>query len=284
MTVPRPRLRATAASLLAGAALACCGCGGASPPDPALGQAALDEALALIEAHPDRAAGPASRAAAAWIASRLPEGAKTETFPSPRGTLANVSYAPPGVTPAAVLVSHFDTKVGIPGFVGANDGASTTGLLIALARHTDLPVLYLFVDGEECVAEYGADDGLHGSWHAARTGFGGDLPVIVLDMLGDADWNPIVAGNGSARLNAVILRAADDLELPVREGHAVIDDHIPFVAAGRAAADIIDFDYGPANGYWHTAADTPERISADSLAKAAALIRRTLELLTKEIP
>lgn len=282
MRVSLPNFRSVAASLLLGTAAILCGCGPAGEASP-LGQAALDEALALIEAHPDRAAGSASRAAAAWIAGRLP-GSVTETFPSPRGTLTNVAYTPPGVAPVAVLVSHFDTKTGIPDFVGANDGASTTGLLIALARRTDLPVTYLFVDGEECFEEYGAEDGLHGSWHAARTGFGGDLPVIVLDMLGDADWNPVVAGNGSARLNALILRAAADLSLPIREGGTIIDDHIPFVAAGRAAADIIDFEYGPANAYWHTAADTPDRISATSLNKAAALVHRIVERLKEDLP
>jgi Zn-dependent M28 family amino/carboxypeptidase len=41
----------------------------------------------------------------------------------------------------------------------------------------------------------------------------------------------------------------------------MIDDHSPFLQAGIPAVDIIDFDYP----YWHTSADTLDKVSAQSL-------------------
>jgi Zn-dependent M28 family amino/carboxypeptidase len=43
--------------------------------------------------------------------------------------------------------------------------------------------------------------------------------------------------------------------------YSMIDDHIPFLEAGIPAVDIIDFDFP----FWHTAADTPDKVSAKSL-------------------
>ncbi|MEG2063264.1 MAG: M28 family peptidase [Kiritimatiellia bacterium] len=271
------------------------GCGhGLTEQDRIVGARALTEAKALIASHPNRDAGSHSLAAAQWILSRLPKGTSTtgenpslETFDTVRGKMANVRFdATPH--PRAIIVSHFDTKSGIKNFVGANDGASTTGLLIALAQKTSLPVTYLFVDGEECFGEnYTATDGLHGSWHAAKSGVGKDsqgheIPLIVLDMLGDSDFTPALAANGSPRLNAKLRRVAKEMGLTLADAGEIIDDHLPFLSVGRQAANIIDFEYGDSNAYWHTAEDTLDKLSADSLTKAAALVRRVLELLEKE--
>lgn len=274
--------------LALGAATFLLGCGrGVTAHDRAIGARALAEAKALVAAHPRREAGVDSAQVAAWLAGRFTDPkARIISFETPHGAMANVWRDCPTHLgpPVAILASHFDTKRGIPGFVGANDGASTTGLLIALAELSDLPVIYLLLDGEECKEEYSAHDGLHGSWHAARGGLGlpKRLPVFVLDMLGDADFTPALAANGSPALNALLRRAAKDVGVPLGEAGDIIDDHVPFVVEGWRAADVIDFDYGPGNGWWHTAEDTPEKLSAASLARAAALVRRTVELLKKE--
>ncbi len=266
------------------------GCGrGVAARDRSLGEAALAEAKALVAAHPLRDAGRLSREAAGWIAGRLPEkGTFLLPFEAPPGKLANVLHAA-HPAPVAVLASHFDTKAGIPGFVGANDGASTTGLLVALAREARLPVHYLFLDGEECRVAYAAEDGLHGSWFAARDGHraqglakGKRLPVIVLDMLGDRDLTPALAANGSPRLNAVFRQAAQAVGVPLGNAGDVVDDHVPFVAEGWQATDIIDFEYGPGNAWWHTAEDSPEKLSAESLARTAALVREAVRRLERE--
>ena len=265
-------------------------CGG-SQEGASLGVAAYAEMEALLKAHPSRDAGQGSLDAAHWIAARLRDGSSGKDASVPQlipvpggpGPMANVLYTPAGVRPVAVLVSHFDTKSGIPGFVGANDGGSTTGLLLALAKHRpNLPVIYLFVDGEECVNTYTSGDGLHGSWHAARTGVGGQLPVIVLDMLGDRGFTPALAANGSPWLNGVIRRAAARTGLTLGDAGVMVDDHVPFVACGRRTADIIDFSFGPENAWWHTSEDTADKVSAESLAKAAALVIETVRLLEKE--
>ena len=241
------RLLLASCLALAAAALGA-GCREASPAERErpIGEAALAHAVALCAERPARLAGRDSR---------------------------------------AVLVSHFDTKAGVPGFVGANDGASTTGLLLALAGEGALPVAYLFTDGEECRVAYSAEDGLTGAWRAARSGrIPKDVPVIVLDMLGDAALNPVLAANGSPWLNARIRRAARETGLRVGDGGAIVDDHLPFVAEGYRAADLIDFDYGPGNAWWHTAEDTPDKLSADSLARTAALVRRLIDLLEQDHP
>ncbi len=280
------RLLLASCLALAAAALGA-GCREASPAERErpIGEAALAHAVALCAERPARLAGRDSPAAADWIAARLPkDGTRVDAFETPLGTLANVWHCRVE-RPVAVLVSHFDTKAGVPGFVGANDGASTTGLLLALAGEGALPVAYLFTDGEECRVAYSAEDGLTGAWRAARSGrIPKDVPVIVLDMLGDAALNPVLAANGSPWLNARIRRAARETGLRVGDGGAIVDDHLPFVAEGYRAADLIDFDYGPGNAWWHTAEDTPDKLSADSLARTAALVRRLIDLLEQDHP
>jgi Zn-dependent M28 family amino/carboxypeptidase len=256
---------------------------GLSEADTRLGELAFQEVATLIEAHPQRIAGVHSQAVADTLVKRLTHSQRTASqlpFSTPQGTMVNVLYsAPKGVEPKLLLVSHFDTKVGIDNFVGANDGASTTGLLIALANHTDWPILCLFTDGEECLNQYVKGDGLHGSWHAAKQGIGGDLPVLVLDMLGDKDYTPSLATNASDILNARVRAAAKRAGFSVGSAGAIIDDHIPFYAHGRRVANLIDFDFGKDNAYWHTANDTLENIGASSLAKTTTLLRYLIEEL-----
>lgn len=264
-----------------GAALSLDGCSEAVSTETRLGEVALAHAEALIEAYPQREAGVHSEAVAQWIAQQLGEGATLQRFKTPHGTMVNVVKAHP--KPVAILASHYDTKVGIPGFVGANDGASTTGLLLAIAQETDWPVTLLFLDGEECRNTYTAKDGLHGSWHYAKTMDATDrVPVIVLDMLGDKDFNPGLAANGSPALNRIIRRAAKRAGVSLTDAGEIVDDHLPFVIEGWQAADLIDFDYGPDNLLWHTAADTMDQLSAESLAKSATIVREVIKSLKKE--
>lgn len=233
----------------------------------------------FVEAHPQREAGtPAGRQAAEWIAQALGPHAQLQPFTSALGLpMANVYLPSPGA-PVAILASHFDTKSGIDGFVGANDGASTVALLLHLAQEGKLPVAYLFLDGEECRVRYSAKDGLQGAWHAALLAHLPRVPVIVLDMLGDADYTPMLAANGSPRLQTVVRRAAKRLNIPLAEADYIVDDHVPFLACGWQAVDLIDMDYAP----WHTAADTPDKVSAEALAKTLRLVREIVSLLEKE--
>jgi len=65
----------------------------------------------------------------------------------------------------------------------------------------------------------------------------------------------------------------------LRQPIAVTDDHIPFVNAGVSAVDLIDFDYGPDNSYWHTAQDTLQHCSPSSLTIVGRVVKAALDEL-----
>ena len=261
-----------------------------------LGTNALARVRRLCELGPRDALTPGAEAAAKWLAAELSAiGLKpdTDTFddPAPDGTsrlFRNVTATAPGTGKGQVLLlSHYDTKAGISNsFIGANDGGSSTGLLLELAayfvRNPPTPsVTFAFLDGEECRRAYGESDGLHGSRHLARkmreAGQGTDA-VILLDMVGDLDLRLTLPRNGTARLKTALLDAAAAQGLRSKVGllsYDMVDDHQPFLDAGFPAIDIIDFEYGSAPGlrnYWHTDADTVDKLSAESLRITGAIV------------
>ena len=189
-----------------------------------------------------------------------------------------------------VLVSHYDTKPGVA-CPGANDGASTTGLLVALAdAYSSWPdrrgnLLLIWTDGEECHERYGEDDGFWGSKRAAKwlKETGRDVQaVICLDMLGDKDLSISVPANGSPALAKIARHAARRIGLPdlvkLSDEH-VKDDHVAFADLGFKAIDLIDFSYGPDNSFWHTPQDTIENVSEESLLKSGRLVAEMLNIL-----
>jgi len=189
-----------------------------------------------------------------------------------------------------VLLSHYDTKPGT-GSPGANDGASTSGLLVGLARamvrrtKPEGNLLLVWTDGEECMKAYGPDDGLWGSRRAVEyveSKARKIRAVICLDMLGDGDLSITVPSNGSPALSKIAVRSACKAGYPdlVRQiPYAVTDDHVPFLEKGYPAIDLIDFSYGPANAYWHTPQDTTDKISHESLLKSGRVVVEMLNVL-----
>jgi len=216
----------------------------------------------------------------------------TENTPFGPKTFCNIYVDIPGDTPSVVLFgSHYDTKAGIgEGFQGANDGGSSTGVLLALAehlaerkprlRHT---VRFAFFDGEECFGDtYRDNDGLHGSRRMAAQ-FVRDrvemplVAAIVLDMVGDRDLKLEIPRNVTPWLARIALEEgaarpeAADASLA---SAIIIDDHLPFILGRFSAIDLIDFEYGSGPGrhdYWHTMEDSIDKISPDSLYKSGAL-------------
>ena len=186
-----------------------------------------------------------------------------------------------------MLVSHYDTKPGI-GCPGANDGASTAGLLVGIANaasNWQTPkgnLLLIWTDGEECMDAYGENDGLWGSKRAADWLFQTQRAVqavICLDMLGDKDLSILVPSNGTEPLRKIAAIAARRIGRPdlVKLTPLVVkDDHVPFLEKGFKAIDLIDFEYGPDNAYWHSPQDTLDKISRESLLASGRL---TVELL-----
>ena len=288
------------------------GCGErrAALPPPVVPATACDGARALAEVRAFLAISPrdagtpnALRAADYLVAALRTNGvaATRQDFSAavPGGTadFHNVIGKIPGAGGGLIILcAHFDTKSGIPNFVGANDSGSGVGVLLELARvlapaWRGAPEIWLaFLDGEECRAAYGAHDGLHGSRQLAQelvaTGRSKDVrAVILLDMIGDRDLTVTLPPNGDARLTSLVLDCAQQENARAKFGLApggILDDHQPFLDAGMPAVDLIDFLFGSApglNDYWHTAADTPDKLSADSLQTIGRVVLRMLAAL-----
>ncbi|MGH8091874.1 MAG: M28 family peptidase [Chthoniobacterales bacterium] len=184
--------------------------------------------------------------------------------------------------PRFLLCSHYDTKIFDSfTFVGANDGGSSTGALLEMARVLSLhPALaarvdLVFFDGEEAVEEFSATDGLYGSRHFARQleeskNKHAYQSGVVWDMMGDRDLTITLPLDSPPALATGIFAAADALR--VRNYFTyytddVLDDHSPLNAIGIPTIDLIDFDYPP----WHTAGDTMDKLSAESLQIVGAV-------------
>jgi Zn-dependent M28 family amino/carboxypeptidase len=191
-----------------------------------------------------------------------------------------------------LLLTHWDTrpnadmdrdaakqKQPIP---GANDGASGTAVLLALAdvlssHSPPIGVDLLFVDGEDWSA---ADLTLGAKYFAANLPPGyKPLYGILLDMIGDQSPVFPIEGNSQQEAPEVVNRVwrlAADLGLasvfPTRDGPWITDDHMPLNQAGIRTIDIIDFDFGPGNGYWHTTADDLDHVSARGLGAVGTLL------------
>jgi Zn-dependent M28 family amino/carboxypeptidase len=172
-----------------------------------------------------------------------------------------------------LLCSHYDTKTfDAIKFVGANDGGSSTGLLLELARvigqypNLAAKVELVFFDGEEAYDHFSETDGLYGSRYFAkhlgdaRQFHGG----ILFDMVGDRSLDVTFPADSPSEMARDIFAAAEALKLRsyfTYLDREMIDDHSPLNAIGIPTIDVIDFDYP----WWHTAGDTIDKISARSL-------------------
>jgi glutaminyl-peptide cyclotransferase len=262
------------------------------------GEAAMEEVKALVAIGPRAAGTDGAEKAANHLSDRLKAlnlipsiDIFSEETPSGTLILRNVSAEIPGDNDQlVVLVSHFDTKSGLgDAFVGANDSGSSSGVLLEMARvlaaapSRPFTFLVAFVDGEECRQAYGPKDGLHGSrrlaQQLARTGRSAKVKaVFVIDMVGDRDLTVTIPRNGSPELVDRIFTAAHELGVREKFGlhtRNVTDDHVPFLESAIPAIDIIDFAYGPTEAtYWHTPADTVDKLSAESLETVGRVVLR----------
>ena len=268
---------------------------------PADARLAYETAGALVEGYTPRDAGShRGRLASLYLldaASAAGADVRRDTFTAmtPKGerSFTNLYAEFRPVDPDArwvVLVSHYDTKPGV-NCPGANDGASTSGLLVGIANafsgwtERKGNLLLVWTDGEECMESYAANDGLWGSKRAAdylhETGRKVQA-VICLDMLGDRDLSIDVPANGTPALAKIAVHAARRIGKPglVRLTDVrVKDDHVPFLARGFKAIDLIDFSYGPDNSFWHTADDTMANVSEASLLLSGRLVAELLNIL-----
>jgi Zn-dependent M28 family amino/carboxypeptidase len=199
-----------------------------------------------------------------------------------------------------VLATHYETNYPLKNinFVGANDGGSTTGLLIAIAdqlraqtaggkKLDGYSVWLLFDDGEEAIHDWTDSDSTYGTKHlAAKWGRDGTLArikaFILTDMIGDKDLDIQRESQSTAWLVDLVRQAAKKYGYEkyfFRQEMNVQDDHLPFVQRGVPSIDIIDLNYGPNNSYHHTDKDTMDKISAHSLTIDGDVILETIRLV-----
>ncbi|GAB4501039.1 MAG: M28 family peptidase [Anaerolineales bacterium] len=207
--------------------------------------------------------------AAGWTVSALPGVSMGHDF-------INLTAKRGNQPPEILLLAHYDSRMAADNdpnpanhkkpVPGANDGASGVAVLLELARvlPAETPVALLLVDAEDQGNLPGWDWILGSSEFAAQMS---DRPraVILLDMIGDADLTIYQERNSDPALTASLWAVAkrlgyESIFIPESK-YRVIDDHLPFLEKGLPAVDLIDLDYP----YWHTLADTPDKVSAASL-------------------
>lgn len=228
-----------------------------------------------------------------WKVTRQPFSDNT-----PRGKIEFVNliatFGGKESTPSFLVCSHYDTKVfDRARFVGANDGGSSTGVLLELARvlaqRPDLArkMELVFFDGEEAYEAFTATDGLYGSRYFAKQlaaenktkQFRGG---VLLDMVGDRSLTITLPPDSPAEMAGDIFASAETLKLRTHFTYLdreVVDDHTPLNAVGIPTIDLIDFDYAA----WHTPEDTIDKLSAESLRAVGAVVSYYLaEMALKE--
>jgi len=268
--------------LLAGSAavLIVGGCGGDSGEGGPRSRFDANRAWRLVElqlASGQRPAGsPQLRRLAVKLRKLLPAG-RFEALPGEPG-LRNVVGTLPGRKPGIVVGAHYDTLASPRGFVGANNGAAGSAIVIeaarALARMHAGPrareVRFVLFDGEEpakVLPEETADfyqEGLRGSraYVADNPGRTGDM--ILLDYVGNRGLFLPREGTSTEALWSRLVVAAnevgDERFFSRETGTAIEDDHTPFLRAGVPAVDLIDWSYPG-----HTLADRLGKLSRQSL-------------------
>jgi hypothetical protein len=286
--------------------LAWTACAGQSAPADfaRLGESAFEYTRQLVELGPRPAGSEANKKQRAFLVERLRKAgcAVTEdvfTAATPLGPreMANILCDFEGASGRLIAISgHYDTLARPDlDFVGANDGGSSAGALLALAdqlagQERKDTVRLVFFDGEESVVAWQDGDHTYGSRRLAAAwaadGTASKLVALInIDMIGDADLRVLYEGNSTPWLRELVFGAALRLgygeELPRGSPQFIEDDHIPFVQRGMPALDLIDFDYGLYNRYWHTENDTIDKLSPRSFAVILHVLDESIRELEK---
>lgn len=199
-----------------------------------------------------------------------------------------------------ILAGHYDTLFQ-KGFIGANDGGSSTAILLSFAdalagQKTKMQIWLVWTDLEEAINSFTGDDGLYGSRHLAQklTANGTRSRIrgfFLLDMIGDKQLGVARETESNRQLQAVIARAAGQLgysQYFFQYDVGIIDDHVPFIRAGIPAVDVVDARFGrmgptfdSMGEFHHANTDTMDKVSQSSLEVVGRTILLTVELLDK---
>lgn len=198
--------------------------------------------------------------------------------------------------PIFILAGHYDTLFK-KGFVGANDGGSSTAILLSFAdalrgHQTRMQIWLVWTDLEEAVQSFTDTDGLYGSKHLAqKLSREGLVPRIkgffLMDMIGDKDLNVDKESTSTGWLQDFIASAARQLgytQYFFQYSTAITDDQDSFAAVGIPVVDVVDAEFGkmPGDGmgaYHHTNQDTLDKVSEHSLLVVGQTTLKAVQLL-----
>lgn len=262
------------------------------------GKRAYGDVVKLVDIGARPAGSQGILAAQDYIASQLSSAGctvDTDAFsadtPAGRLPMKNIVAKIPGDRRGIILLAtHYDTKK-LDNFVGADDGGSSTGVMLELARQLcgkrgRYAVWIAFFDGEEAVRKEWQDpDNRYGSRQmAARMAASGDLKrvraMILADLVGGKALGIQKESSSTKELTELIWKVANRLgysQIFLPTATVVEDDHLSFLQRGVPSADIIDLTNSA--GYWHTPQDTLDKISARSLGIVGHVILESVKEL-----
>jgi glutaminyl-peptide cyclotransferase len=230
---------------------------------------------------------------------QVEDDAFTASTPEGKFPVRNIIAKFPGTRDGIIVIAgHYDTNYPLrnTGYVGANDGGSSTAILLELAKalrgkkREGYSVWLLWTDGEEALRSWSPTDSLYGTRHLAdKWQNDGTLKKIkaflLADMIADADLNIDRDSSSTPWLEDLVYQAATQLgyqshffdrTIPVQ------DDHLPFVQRGVPSADLIDLDYGYGDVFHHTPQDTMDKLSARSMEIVGNVILEMVRLLDQK--
>jgi len=239
-----------------------------------------DRAWALVElqlGYGQRPAGsPQLRKLASNLRHRMP-GGHFEAIPGePR--LRNVVGTIPGRRPGLVIGAHYDTLVEPKGFVGANNGAAGSAIVVELGRalarlkrpENAREIRLVLFDGEEPASGLPEKDpdfyanGLRGSKAYVKAHKDRTAATVLLDYVGNKNLRLPREGSSTGQLwdqvRAAARRVGAARTFPDDTQTTLLDDHTPFLREGLPAVDLIDWSYPG-----HELSDTIDKLSRRSL-------------------
>lgn len=251
---------------------------------------------------PRPAGSPALAKQQDWMLGELKSyGCEVETddfsadTPAGRLPMKNILVKISGQQQGIILLgTHYDTKK-LPDFVGADDGGSSTAVMMEVARNLCAQkqpgknaVWIAFFDGEEAVnREWKDPDNRYGSRQmAARFAASGDLAkikaFILVDLVGGKNIIFARDNNSTKWLTEIVWKTAGKLgyeNIFVNDQQEMQDDHLSFTQRNVPSVDIIDLNHSAS--YWHTPQDAMDKISAKSLAAVGHVVLETVKQLQR---
>ncbi|APJ03341.1 M28 family peptidase [Silvanigrella aquatica] len=204
-----------------------------------------------------------------------------------------------------VIGGHYDTKYFKElRFVGANDGGSSTVLMMELARVLkktkfnkeswgSCNIILSFFDGEEAFLKdwnegkfkINLQDNLYGSRHFAEKIlqqknnllYYEKYPInliLILDMIGHKNQKLSITQGSDENLGEKFVNSAKNVDIK-QVAFMMEDDHTPFLSLNTPLLHIIDWNN---IDEWHTKNDTPHIISYEMIANLGETIIQFLKL------